>query len=321
MLDCRYGRMPCQRPLIANSVLELIGNTPLVRVNRLNKPPSAEVLLKLESLNPMFSVKDRIAYAMLKKAEEEGKIRPGKTVIIEPTSGNTGIGLAMASAVMGYRLILTMPDTMSLERRRVLTAMGAELILTPEVQGMGAAIEKAEELVSEFADGYMPQQFENPANPAIHRTTTAVEILEATEGRLDCFVAGVGTGGTITGVGEVLKEELDEVLIVAVEPSDSPVLSGGIAGPHELQGIGAGFVPPVLNRDVIDEIICVDFEDAQRTTRQLARQESIFTGISSGSICWAALQLAQRLGKGRRVVAMVCDLGERYLSHPVFADL
>ena len=321
MVDCRHGRMSCQRPLIANSVLELIGNTPLVRVNRLNKQPSAEVLLKLESLNPMFSVKDRVAYAMLKEAETEGRIRPGKTVIIEPTSGNTGIGLAMASAVMGYRLILTMPDTMSMERRRVLTAMGAELILTPEVQGMGAAIGKAEELVAQIPDGFMPQQFKNPANPSIHRTTTAVEILEATGGRLDCFVAGVGTGGTITGVGEVLKDKLDEVLIVAVEPSDSPVLSGGAAGPHELQGIGAGFIPPVLNRDIIDEVVCVEFQDAQRITRLLARQEGIFTGISSGSICWAALQLAQRLGKGHRVVAMVCDLGERYLSHPVFADL
>ena len=313
--------MPCRRPLIANNVLELIGNTPLVRINHLVDQHSAEILLKLESLNPMFSVKDRIAYAMLKRAEDEGRIRPGKTIIVEPTSGNTGIGLAMAAAVMGYRLILTMPDTMSLERRRVLTAMGAELILTPEIQGMGAAIEKAEELLSQFTDAYMPQQFKNPANPAIHRSTTAREILEATEGRLDCFVAGVGTGGTITGVGEVLKEELEDVLIVAVEPSDSPVLSGGVAGPHELQGIGAGFVPPVLNRDVIDEIICVELEDAQRITRQLARQEGIFTGISSGSICWGALEMARRLGEGLRVVAMVCDLGERYLSHPVFADL
>lgn len=312
--------MPRQRPLLANNILELIGYTPLVRVNRLTDSDGAELLLKLESLNPMFSVKDRIAYAMLKAAEEEGKIRPGKTVIIEPTSGNTGIGLAMAAAVMGYRLILAMPDTMSVERRRVLGAMGAELVLTPEMQGMTAAIQKAEELCRQYPDSYMPQQFKNPANPEIHRQTTAVEILEATEGRLDCFVAGVGTGGTITGVGEVLRKELGNILIIGVEPAASPVLSGGAAGPHQIQGIGAGFVPQVLNREIIDEIICVEYADARRTARLLARKEGIFAGISSGAVCWAALQVAKRLGQERRVVAVMPDLGERYLSHDLYAD-
>lgn len=311
--------MPRQRPLLVNNVLELIGYTPLVRLNRVADQDSAEVLLKLESLNPMFSVKDRIAYAMLKNAEEEGRIWPGKSVIIEPTSGNTGIGLAMAAAVMGYRLILTMPDTMSVERRRVLAAMGAEIVLTPEIQGMGAAIEKAEELVRQYPDAYMPQQFKNPANPEIHRRTTAVEILEATSGQLDCFVAGVGTGGTITGVGEVLKEKLPDVLVVGVEPAASPVLSGGKAGPHEIQGIGAGFVPDVLNREVMDEIIRVEYAAARQTLRELARKEGIFVGISSGAICWAGLQLAKRLRAGRRIVAVMPDLGERYLSHDVYA--
>ncbi len=313
--------MPVQRPCLANNILELIGNTPLVRLNRLPERGSAEVLLKLESLNPMFSVKDRIGYAMLQEAERAGKIRPGKTVIIEPTSGNTGIGLAMAAAVMGYQLILTMPDTMSVERRRILRAMGAELVLTPEVRGMEAAIEKAKELLKEYPDAYMPQQFENAANPEIHRRTTAVEILRATEGRLDCFVAGVGTGGTITGVGEVLKKQLQNVCIVAVEPADSPVLSGGAPGPHQIQGIGAGFVPPVLNLSIIDETMQVQYSDACRTTRRLAREEGIFTGISSGAICWAALEMAAKLGSGKRIVTIACDLGERYLSHPVFSEI
>ena len=313
------NRMPRKRPLLANNVLELIGDTPLVRVNRLADEGSAEVLLKLELLNPMFSVKDRIACAMLKKAEEEGKIQPGKTLIVEPTSGNTGIGLAMAAAVMGYRLILTMPDTMSIERQQVLWAMGAELVLTPEIEGMTAAIDKAEELVRENPHAYMPQQFKNPANPEVHRRTTALEILEATEGRLDCFVAGVGTGGTITGVGEVLKKELDDVLIVGVEPSRSPVLSGGPAGPHEIQGIGAGFVPDVLNRKIVDEIICVEYAAARRTARELARREGILAGISSGAACWAALQLAKRFDANQRVVTVLPDLGERYLSHDIYA--
>ena len=313
--------MPIQRPCLANNILELIGNTPMVRLNHLPRKDSAEVLLKLESLNPMFSVKDRIAYAMVQEAEKSGKIHAGKTVIIEPTSGNTGIGLAMVAAVMGYQLILTMPDTMSMERRRILRAMGAKLVLTPEIQGMGAAIEKAKELLKKYPDSYMPQQFENPANPEIHRRTTAVEILQATEGHLDCFVAGVGTGGTITGVGEVLKKQLQEVCIVAVEPADSAVLSGQKPGPHELQGIGAGFIPPVLNLDIVDEIIQVQYSDASQTTRRLAREEGIFTGISSGAICWAALEMAAKLGKGKRIVTIICDSGERYLSHPVFSDM
>ena len=313
--------MPIQRPCLANNILELIGNTPMVRLNHLPGKDSAEVLLKLESLNPMFSIKDRIAYAMLQEAEKSGKIHAGKTIIIEPTSGNTGIGLAMVAAVMGYQLILTMPDTMSMERRRILRAMGAKLVLTPEIQGMGAAIEKAKELLKKYPDSYMPQQFENPANPEIHRCTTAVEILQATEGHLDCFVAGVGTGGTITGVGEVLKKQLQKVCIVAVEPADSPVLSGQKPGPHELQGIGAGFIPPVLNLDIVDEIIQVQYSDARQTTHRLARKEGIFTGISSGAICWAALKMAAKLGKGKRIVTIICDSGERYLSHPVFSDL
>ncbi len=312
--------MPRQRPLLADNILDLIGYTPLVRLNRLPTPGSAEVLLKLESMNPMFSVKDRIARAMLQRAEEEGRIRPGRTVVVEATSGNTGIGLAMAAAVMGYRLILAMPDTMSLERRRVLRAMGAELVLTPGSEGMGPAIEKARQLFKNLPDAFMPQQFENPANPEIHRKTTAVEILEATEGKLDAFVAGVGTGGTITGVGEVLKREIADVQIVAVEPADSPVLSGGRPGPHELQGLGAGFIPPILNREVIDRVILVHYEPARETARALARQEGIFAGISSGANCWAALRVAEELGAGRRIVAITCDLGERYLSHDVYLE-
>lgn len=309
-----------QRPALAKNILELVGYTPLVRLNRLLPPGSAEVYLKLESMNPMFSVKDRIAVAMLQSAEEEGKIRSGQTVVVEPTSGNTGIGLAMAAAVMGYRLILTMPDTMSGERRRVLRSMGAELILTPGIEGMKGAIDKARQLLKEHVDSFMPQQFENPANPEIHRQTTALEILEATGGRLDGFVAGVGTGGTITGVGEVLKEQLDRVRIVAVEPAQSPVLSGGTPGPHDIQGIGAGFVPSILNRQVIDEIILVEYEDARNTARLLARKEGIFAGISSGANCWAALQVAKQMGEGKRIVTITCDLGERYLSHDVFSE-
>ena len=311
--------MPRRRPLVADNILELIGCTPLVRLNRLPTGDSAEVLVKLESLNPMFSVKDRIAYAMLKKAQDEGKIEAGRTVIIEATSGNTGIGLAMVTAVMGYRLILTMPDTMSVERRRVLRAMGAELVLTPEIHGMTEAIRKAEQLLDQYADAFMPQQFENPANPEAHRQTTAVEILEATEGHLDCFIAAVGTGGTITGVGEVLKRELDNIHIVAVEPADSPVLSGGSPGPHEIQGIGAGIIPAVLNRGVIDEIVQVSYKDACETARKMARYEGIFAGISSGAISWTALQVAKKLGRGKRIVSIVCDLGERYLSHQIYS--
>ncbi|HLG17732.1 MAG TPA: cysteine synthase A [Blastocatellia bacterium] len=308
-----------ERPRICNNVLETIGHTPLVRLNRLTSAGSAEVLVKLESFNPMRSVKDRIGFAMIDAAEQEGKISPGKTTIVEPTSGNTGIGLAMAAAAKGYRLVLTMPDSMSLERTRVLRALGAEIVLTPDALGMKGAIEKAEEILRQVPDGFMPQQFNNPANPAIHRATTAEEIMEDTGGKLDAFVAGVGTGGTITGVGEVLKERLRKVTIVAVEPKESPVLSGGPPAPHPIQGIGAGFVPRVLNTEIIDRIIPVEYEDAKQMARQLARREGILCGISSGAICWAALQVAKEMGGGKRVVAVLPDLGERYLSTDVYA--
>jgi cysteine synthase len=256
---------------------------------------------------------------MIEKAEGEGRISPGKTTIIEPTSGNTGIGLAMTAAAKGYRLVLTMPDSMSLERTRVLRALGAEIILTPDARGMKGAIDKAEQLLKETTDGYMPQQFNNPANPEVHRRTTALEIIEDTDAKLDAFVAGVGTGGTITGVGEVLKERLRNVALIAVEPKDSPVLSGGPASPHPIQGIGAGFVPSVLNTEIIDRIIPVEYEDAKLTTRRLAMEEGILAGISSGAICWAALKVARELGEGKRVVTVLPDLGERYLTTDVFA--
>jgi cysteine synthase len=308
-----------RRAKICRNVLETIGNTPLVRLNRLPETGSAEVLVKLESFNPMRSIKDRIACAMIEKAEGEGRISPGKTTIIEPTSGNTGIGLAMTAAAKGYRLVLTMPDSMSLERTRVLRALGAEIILTPDARGMKGAIDKAEQLLKETTDGYMPQQFNNPANPEVHRRTTALEIIEDTDAKLDAFVAGVGTGGTITGVGEVLKERLRNVALIAVEPKDSPVLSGGPASPHPIQGIGAGFVPSVLNTEIIDRIIPVEYEDAKLTTRRLAMEEGILAGISSGAICWAALKVARELGEGKRVVTVLPDLGERYLTTDVFA--
>jgi cysteine synthase A len=308
-----------RRAKICSNVLEAIGHTPLVRLNRLPVAGSAEVLVKLESFNPMRSIKDRIASAMIEAAERDGRISPGKTTIIEPTSGNTGIGLAMTAAAKGYRLILTMPDSMSVERTRVLRALGAQIVLTPDVRGMKGAIEKAEELLSETSGGFIPQQFNNPANPDVHRKTTALEIIEDTDARLDAFVAGVGTGGTITGVGEVLKDRLRNVTLVAVEPKDSPVLSGGPPGPHPIQGIGAGFVPGVLNTEIIDRIIPVEYEDAKRTSRRLANEEGILSGISSGAICWAALIIAQEMGEGKRVVAVLPDLGERYLTTDVFA--
>jgi cysteine synthase len=308
-----------RRAKICSNVLEAIGHTPLVRLNRLPVPGSAEVLVKLESFNPMRSIKDRIASAMIEAAERDERIAPGKTTIIEPTSGNTGIGLAMTAAAKGYRLILTMPDSMSVERTRVLRALGAEIVLTPDARGMKGAIEKAEQLLSETPGGFIPQQFNNPANPEIHRKTTALEIIEDTDAKLDAFVAGVGTGGTITGVGEVLKERLRNVLLVAVEPKDSPVLSGGPPGPHPIQGIGAGFVPGVLNTEIIDRIIPVEYEDAKRTARRLANEEGILSGISSGAVCWAALIVAQEMGAGKRVVAVLPDLGERYLTTDVFA--
>lgn len=308
-----------RRPKICNSVLETIGHTPLVRLNRLPARGSAELLVKLEAFNPMRSVKDRIAHSMISAAEQEGKITPGRTTLVEPTSGNTGIGLAMTAAARGYRLILTMPDSMSVERLRVLRALGAEVELTPDELGMQGAIDRAQEILETVPDSYMPMQFTNSANPAIHRSTTAIEILEDTDARLDAFVAGVGTGGTITGVGEVLKERLNKVLLVAVEPKDSPVLSGGPPAPHLLQGIGAGFVPDVLNTEIIDRIIPVEYEDAKQTARRLAREEGILCGVSSGAICWAALQVARELGEGKRVVAILPDLGERYLSTDVYA--
>jgi cysteine synthase A len=301
------------RPRIAASVLELVGGTPLVRLNRIPRPRGATVLAKLESVNPGGSVKDRIAVAMIEEAERRGVLKPGATVV-EPTSGNTGIGLAMVCAVRGYRLILTMPDDMSVERQRLLSRYGAELHLTPAIEGMTGAVFAAQELCRQNPDWLMPMQFENPANPDVHRRTTALEILEATEGRLDVFVAGVGTGGTITGVGEMLRERVPGVRIVAVEPARSPVLSGGHARPHGIQGIGASFVPGVLNREVLDEVVLVRDEDATATARRLAREEGLLVGISSGANVWAACQVAERLAPDRVVVTVLCDTGERYLS-------
>ena len=309
-----------QRPKIANNMLELIGYTPLVRLNRIPFAKSAELLVKLESQNPMDSVKDRIGAAMIEAAEREGQIKPGETVIIEPTSGNTGIGLAFVAAVKGYRLIVTLPDTVTLERRRVLIALGAEVVLTPDEGGMKEAIKKANELAACTPNSWIPSQFDNPANPAIHRQTTAEEIWEDTDGRIDGFVSGVGTGGTIAGVGQLLKERLGEaVRVLAVEPEASPVISGGAAGLNKIQGIGAGFVPRNYNPAVVDEIVRVDYDRALEMSRRLAREEGIFCGISSGAITWAARNLAQELGEGKRVVSIICDFGERYLSHELFA--
>ena len=308
-----------QRPKIANNMLELIGYTPLVRLNSIPYPDSAEFVVKLESQNPMDSVKDRIGWAMIEAAERDGLIKPGETVIIEPTSGNTGIALAFAAAVRGYKLIVTMPDTVTVERRRVLSALGAEVILTPGAEGMKGSIKKAAEIFEETQNSWTPGQFENPANPEVHRRTTAEEVWEDTDGRLDCFVAGVGTGGTIAGVGQILKERLgDKVLVVAVEPSSSPVLSGGEPGPNKIQGIGAGFVPRNYDPSVVDRVVQVDYEDAVEMARRLAREEGIFCGISSGAITHAARDLAKELGAGKRVVSIICDFGERYLSHELF---
>lgn len=298
---------------IHDDVTGLIGRTPVVRLRRIAGPGSAEILVKLESFNPGGSVKDRIALAMVEAAERSGRLRPGAT-IVEPTSGNTGVGLAMVAAAKGYRLILTMPETMSVERRRLLQAFGAHLILTPGAEGMPGAIRKAQEVVQERADCFMPQQFENPANPEIHRATTAREILEQTDRRLDAFVAGVGTGGTVTGVGEVLKKQIAGIRVIAVEPADSPVLSGGNPGPHKIQGIGAGFVPRVLNTAAYDRVIQVKSDDAFAMASRLAREEGILAGISSGAAAVAAVQVAEELGKGKRVLAVLPDTGERYLS-------
>ena len=303
----------CFENKIVNNVSELIGNTPLVKLNRILKDNEAEILAKLEYFNPGGSVKDRICLSMIEDAERKGLLKEGST-IIEPTSGNTGIGLAMIAAVKGYKCILTMSEAMSLERVYILKSYGAGVVLTPASLGMNGAIEKAEEMVKKTPNSFMPQQFKNMANPEAHRRTTAREILEATNGELNAFVAGVGTGGTITGVGEILKEHNPDIKIIAVEPKDSPVLSGGKAGPHKIQGIGAGFIPEILNLDIIDQIIQVADNDAFRTARDLAKKEGLFVGISAGAATWAALKVVKGLNKGARVVVILPDTGERYFS-------
>ncbi len=301
----------------ARTVLDLIGNTPVVKVRKLLEPGWAEVWAKLESLNPGGSVKDRICLAMVEAAERTGQLQPGGT-IVEPTSGNTGIGLAMVAAVKGYRCVLTMPDTMSEERRSLLTAYGAYLELTPDTKGMHAAVERAEEIARSNPNYFMPQQFQNRANPAAHRSTTAVELLEAFE-RIDAFVAGVGTGGTITGVGQVLRQRMPQIKIYAVEPEASPVLSGGEPGYHGIQGIGAGFIPEILDTTIYDAVLRVSDADAAHYTRRLAREEGLLVGISSGANVCAALRVAKELGPERIVVTVLCDTGQRYLSTDVFA--
>jgi cysteine synthase A len=307
---------------IASNVTELIGNTPLVRLNRIAEGAKAEVVAKLEFYNPAHSVKDRIGFAMIDAAEKSGDLKPGR-VIVEPTSGNTGIALAMVAAAKGYKVVLTMPETMSKERRMLLRAYGADLILTPGPEGMNGAIRKAEEMVASDPQKYfMPQQFKNPANPAIHRKTTAEEIWRDTDGKVDFLVAGVGTGGTITGVGEVIKSRKPSFKVVAVEPDASAILSGGPKGPHKIQGIGAGFVPDVLNTKIYDEIIRVKDDDAMETARRMAREEGLLVGISSGAATWAALQVAGRAeNAGKLIVVIIPSFGERYLSTPLFANL
>ncbi len=305
---------------IANNITELIGNTPLVRLNRITNGLHGEILVKLEYFNPAHSVKDRIGVAMIDAAEEAGLINKD-SVIVEPTSGNTGIALAFVCAARGYKLKIIMPDTMSMERRMILRALGAELILTPGSEGMPGAINKANQLAQEDPKVFIPQQFQNPANPEIHRQTTAVEILNDTDGNLDYFVSGVGTGGTITGVGEVLKQHNPAIKVIAVEPSESPVLSGGEKGKHPIMGIGAGFIPDVLNTKIYDEVITVSGEDAFSTAKSMASQEGLLVGISPGAATWAAMQIAKRPeAKGKRIVVIIPSFGERYLSTPLFED-
>ena len=305
---------------IARDSTELIGNTPLVRLNRIAKGVKAEVVAKLESFNPIGSVKDRIGVAMIVDAEEKGLIKKD-TVIVEPTSGNTGIALSFVCAARGYKLILTMPDTMSLERRQLLSIFGAELVQTPGKEGMSGAIRKAEQLVAGNPDYFMPQQFKNPSNPEVHRITTAEEIWRDTEGKVDILVSGIGTGGTITGIAEVIKSRRPQFKAIAVEPAGSPVLSGGKLGAHKIQGIGAGFVPDVFRMDLVDEIITVTNEDAGTTARRLAKEEGILAGISSGAATWAALEVAKRQeNKGKLIVAVLPDTGERYLSTLLFQE-
>lgn len=306
---------------IFDDITKIVGNTPLVSINKLASDFSGKILAKLEYFNPVSSVKDRIGVAMIEDAEKNGKIKKG-SVIVEPTSGNTGIALAFVCAAKGYKLILTMPETMSMERRQLLKIFGAELILTPGDKGMKGAVEKAEEITKKLPNAFMPQQFKNPANPAIHRKTTAMEIWDDTGGRVDVFIAGIGTGGTITGVAEVLKVKNPKIKIIGLEPKDSPVLSGGSAGGHKIQGIGAGFIPEILNRDIIDEIITVDSDDAGKTARRLAKEEGILAGISSGAAMWAGLEVASRIeSKGKVIVVLFPDTGERYLSTWLFNEV
>ena len=306
---------------IYDDITETIGNTPLVRLNRVTDGARAEIVAKLEAFNPLGSVKDRIGLSMI-EAAEKAKVLTGDSVIIEPTSGNTGIALAFVAAARGYRLILTMPETMTVERRRILKALGAELVLTPGEQGMKGAVEKAEELVLSTPNGFMPQQFKNPSNPEVHRRTTAEEIWNDTDGKVDILVSGVGTGGTITGISEVIKKRKPEFKAVAVEPGESPVLSGGTPGPHKIQGIGAGFIPEVLKLDLVDEIFRVNLEQATDTARRMAREEGIFMGISSGAAVHAAVEVGKRSeNEGKLIVVVLPSTGERYLSHPLYAEL